>query len=220
MTVPGADTGQDGKCGGKTSSGGRCKQAAGWGTSHPGVGTCKLHLGSTANHVKAASKEIARQECVRHAIPIEIDATDALIGKLHETYGWAEFYGRLVDELPVHPEPDAYVLDEDGGNGHWERGEPGLYGRTYHVSGVPTGEAKRHILVQLRDEMNDRVVAISVSALKAGIEERQIKLAEEMGQKLAAFGMELLRRAGVDPNSDQGREIFRGGLHVIQGGRA
>lgn len=35
------------RCGGKTRSGGRCTQAAGWGTAHPGEGKCKLHGGAS-----------------------------------------------------------------------------------------------------------------------------------------------------------------------------
>lgn len=35
------------RCGGKTRSGGQCTQPAGWGTSHPGEGKCKLHGGAS-----------------------------------------------------------------------------------------------------------------------------------------------------------------------------
>lgn len=35
------------KCGAKTRSGGFCKQRAGWGTDHPGLGRCKLHGGKS-----------------------------------------------------------------------------------------------------------------------------------------------------------------------------
>jgi len=36
-----------GQCGARTRSGEPCRQAAGWGTDHPGVGRCKLHGGAT-----------------------------------------------------------------------------------------------------------------------------------------------------------------------------
>lgn len=35
------------KCGGATSSGGKCTQPAGWGTEHLGEGKCKLHGGAS-----------------------------------------------------------------------------------------------------------------------------------------------------------------------------
>lgn len=34
-------------CGAKTRQGGGCKQKAGWGTDHVGIGRCKLHGGAT-----------------------------------------------------------------------------------------------------------------------------------------------------------------------------
>lgn len=47
MTVASDGTAHDGFCGGKRRQGmGTCTQAAGWGTSHPGQGRCKLHGGS------------------------------------------------------------------------------------------------------------------------------------------------------------------------------
>lgn len=40
-----------GQCGARTRSGEPCRQAAGWGTDHPGVGRCKLHGGATPRGV-------------------------------------------------------------------------------------------------------------------------------------------------------------------------
>ena len=48
-------------CGAKKRGGGKCLMAAGWGTSHPGIGKCKLHGGAAPNHVKAAAKEEYRK---------------------------------------------------------------------------------------------------------------------------------------------------------------
>jgi hypothetical protein len=45
-------------CGAKTPKrGGTCGKPAGWNTSHPGYGRCRLHGGMTPNHVKAALRE-------------------------------------------------------------------------------------------------------------------------------------------------------------------
>lgn len=47
-------------CGGRLKQReGTCTRPAGWGTPHPGIGRCKLHLGSTESHVVAARKEAA-----------------------------------------------------------------------------------------------------------------------------------------------------------------
>jgi hypothetical protein len=43
-------------CGAKKRQGeGCCRRPAGWGTPHPGRGTCKLHLGSTRRHRTSAT---------------------------------------------------------------------------------------------------------------------------------------------------------------------
>lgn len=41
-------------CEAKTRGGTECARPAGWGTSHPGFGNCKLHSGSTPNGEKHA----------------------------------------------------------------------------------------------------------------------------------------------------------------------
>jgi hypothetical protein len=40
----------------RAKEGGRCTRPAGWGTSHLGIGCCKLHGGSTRNHDIAAAR--------------------------------------------------------------------------------------------------------------------------------------------------------------------
>jgi hypothetical protein len=45
------------QCGGRKRQGtGLCAKPAGWGTNHPGFGSCKLHGGSTPNAAKAAAE--------------------------------------------------------------------------------------------------------------------------------------------------------------------
>lgn len=54
------------KCGATKRQGerGKCSKGAGWGTSHPGYGACKLHGGSTPSGIKAAAAEQAREFAV------------------------------------------------------------------------------------------------------------------------------------------------------------
>lgn len=60
----------------KKGTKGTCSMPAGWGTSHYGIGKCKLHGGSTENHIKAAVGEEYRELFGR---PMEINPLDALI---------------------------------------------------------------------------------------------------------------------------------------------
>jgi hypothetical protein len=65
------------KCGANRKSGGTCGQAAGWGTDHPGVGTCKLHGGSTPTGRKHA--ETLRQEAWARIMEMTDPALTALL---------------------------------------------------------------------------------------------------------------------------------------------
>lgn len=51
------------KCGAQKRQGERgrkCAKGAGWGTSHPGFGLCKLHGGNSPSGIKSAAREQAR----------------------------------------------------------------------------------------------------------------------------------------------------------------
>lgn len=56
----------------RAKEGGRCTRPAGWGTTHLGVGRCKLHGGSTRNHGIAAAKERLAQ------MAVYVDSSDAM----------------------------------------------------------------------------------------------------------------------------------------------
>lgn len=67
-------------CGAMGRKGTPCRRPAGWGTGHPGFGTCKLHLGSSARHGRAAARDEAMQ-FARGALGQELDM-DPLQGVL------------------------------------------------------------------------------------------------------------------------------------------
>ena len=85
-------------CGAKRTRGeGRCTRPAGWGTDHPGYGSCKFHAGSTPNGRAAARMEMARDSLERLGVaataapvnPVEllgdlIDQSAALVAYLRE----------------------------------------------------------------------------------------------------------------------------------------
>jgi hypothetical protein len=64
------------RCGANRKSGGTCGQAPGWGTDHPGVGTCKLHGGSTLTGRKHA--ETLRTEAWARIMELTDPALTAL----------------------------------------------------------------------------------------------------------------------------------------------
>jgi hypothetical protein len=203
-------------CGAKKRQGeGTCTRPAGWGTDHPGVGRCKLHGGSTPSQKRKAEVEIIRRAAASLGIvPDEhVDPVEQMLELVSEAARNCEFYRQLVSQLPTHPEPDKFVAghtDDDGVDiePHWERGEIGVYGRTYHQSGIPTGEAKTHILVQMYDDERDRLASYITAALKAGVEERRVRLAERDATMLfAAVGL-ALDRMGLSKRFEEFRVEF------------
>lgn len=85
-------------CGATKRGGGKCLQVAGWGTNHPGIGKCKIHGGSTPNHVKAAASQEYRQLLGK---PAEINPLEALIMCIRIRAGevkWLSDRMALLDE--------------------------------------------------------------------------------------------------------------------------
>jgi hypothetical protein len=188
-----------------------CKRVAGHGTDHLGVGRCSRHGGSTESHEKAASLELARIECETLGIPVETTPADALIDEVKEAKGNVVFYRHLIQELPTHPEPDVFVGSEDS-EGHWERGATGVYGLTYHVSGIPTGEAKPHVLVQLYNDERKRLRDACEGALKAGVEERRVRIAETDAERIMDAHMKTFTAMGLADRMEEFRAIFAANL--------
>jgi hypothetical protein len=193
--------------------GATCTQRAGWGTDHPGVGRCKRHGGATESHQRAAALEIARQECEVLGIPIETTPAEALIREVWEASGNVAFYRRLVQELPTHPEGRIYVPpDGDEGKGYWGDGKVGVYGPTYHVSGIPTGEAKPHVLVVLYNDERKRLVDAASAALKAGVEERRVRIAEADAERIMDAQMKAFAAMGLADRLEEFRGHFAASL--------
>ena len=211
------------QCGGAKRSGGLCAQTAGWGTSHPGVGRCKLHGGSTPSHERSATRELARRECLSFGLKVEIDPASALIEEVWRTQAQVEFYEGLVAELPIHPEPDEKTEvkgGKDDGKVEWKRGRAGIYGRDYHVSGIPTGDAKPHVLVVLYNEERKHLAAVTTAALKAGVAAARVQLEREQAKLIAIAFRQFAVALGHDPAAPEVREAARGQLQLIAGGRS
>ena len=193
-----------------------CNNVAGERTQHLGVGRCYLHGGSTETHNKAAQVELARRACDRLGIPIEVSPVEAILNAVYESAGNVEFYRSLVAQLPVHPEDDEIVGVNDKGSPIYKRGEAGIYGRTYHVSGIPTGEAKKNILVQMYDEERDRLAKYVHEAVTLGIEERRVQLEENRAVEVFRAVTLAFAAMGLESRFSEFREHF---ANALNGGR-
>lgn len=190
MTAASTDTGRDRQyCGAKKRQGeGCCMRPAGWGTSHPGTGKCKLHGGGTPNHKTAAKAEIARQAVVTYGLPREVAPDVALLEEVHRTAGHVAWLGEVVGQLEQGDVTWGLAEETDIPGG--EDGGGGV--TTKHKAGV-------NVWVKLYQDERRHLASVCRDALAAGIAERQVRLAEQQGALLAGAvnrildGLELTR---------------------------
>jgi hypothetical protein len=151
-----------------------CTQPAGWRTDHPGIGRCARHGGSTPTHRRAADVAILKQTAARLGVPREVDPAQGILELVWEAAGNVEFYRQLLNG-----QPGLTAADDDA-----DADAVALYGPTFHNSGIPTGEAKRHVLVQMYDEERDRLERYVKDALAAKVDERRVQLGEAQAHNL------------------------------------
>lgn len=155
-----------------------CKRPAGWGTTHPGVGRCKLHGGSTRNHAKFAEVETGRRQVELWGGRRDVHPAQALL----ELVQWK------ASEVAYWRFRVAEIAEEDL---TWGTSKIKTGGEDYGT----TEEAKPHIaLVMLRQAEHDLADYASAS-LKAGVEAAQVEIAKAQASLLAS----VLRAIVADP---------------------
>jgi hypothetical protein len=112
MTTMGDDSGRDRlpRCGADTGHG-SCKQPAGWGTEHVGIGRCKLHGGSTPSHVVAARQVQAREAVVTYGLPVDVSPAEALLEEVRWTAGHVVWLRERVQALEADGVADSVWVD-------------------------------------------------------------------------------------------------------------
>ena len=140
-------------CGAKKKNGDICRAWAGMGTTHPGIGRCRYHLGNTATHQQHAVKVEAKKELadVGFGVAIELNPAEALVGMVHLSAG---HLGWLRNQLAEQEDKTDF---------------------------------EAQVFMRLYDAERDRLARFSKAALDAGVQERQIQLAERYGEALATY---------------------------------
>lgn len=139
-------------------------------------------------------------------VAIDIAPRDALSRELCCTAGNVAFYQALVNELPVHPERDVWVPGEDETPGHWKWGKTGLYGPIRLESGIQSGRALPHVLVELLDRERKHLVVVALAAARAGVDERRVQLEEERGRMIAELFRNVFEDADLKLSDKQRRQ--------------
>jgi hypothetical protein len=95
-------------CGAAGRQGRPCQKPAGWATDHVGTGRCKLHGGSTPNHVVAAKRIQASGVLATYGLPRtgKQDPRDLLMEELNRTFGHIDWLADIIRRM----DPEALTM--------------------------------------------------------------------------------------------------------------
>lgn len=176
-------------CGAKNRQGKPCTRPAGWGTDHNGVGRCKHHGGATPGAQVSGMVELARRQGLVMGIPLDVAPHEALLECIRIAAGEVQYASERIAELDPDEVYGAVVSTRP------LKLEKGAESMTERVE--DHGPPALHIWIQVRHGAMDRLVNYSKIALAAGIAERQVRVAEQQGQLLAAAIRGVLEDLGV-----------------------
>jgi hypothetical protein len=203
------------KCGAKTRAGRPCQLEAGKGTSHVGIGRCRLHGGASPQAELGGQVELARREAAVMGRPLHIDPHDAILECIRIAAGEVAYLSDKVAELEEH--------DALGGTTQVKtrplKGEYGQESLGVTVEEVTVDSGALHAWIVARRQAMDRLVTYSKVALRAGIEERTVRIAEQQGQLLASAIRNILSALGVADHPDAPK-VVRRELTLIAGDQA
>lgn len=210
----GADTQQRALCGARKKSGGTCDKTAGWGTDHNGIGTCKLHGGSTRNARVSAAKKEAAMAAVTLGAPIDIGPLDALLWCVRIAAGEVAYFTMQVSLLQDSEIAGRTRQDKERPLSYGKDGEDSARNVTETTWGLPA----LHVWVAARQAALDRLARYSKMALEAGVAERQVQLAERYGELIGRIIGNILD--GLTLNEEQqakAPDLVRKHLAAIEG---
>jgi hypothetical protein len=75
-----------------------------------------------------------------------------------------------------------------------------------------------HTWITVRQRAMERAVAFAATALKAGVEERRVRVAEQAGEMMAALISSVLGELGIPLDDPRTREVVTRNLRLIEGG--
>lgn len=149
-----------------------------------GLDVCAVHGGKAPRAKAAAEKRVAeqtaRRELARLGQPRVIDPGAAILDLVHWTAGEVQFWRHKVVQLAETDEEAltwGMTSSTDKTSGQW----PGT---------DVTHSASEPVAYKLMVDASNRLERYATAALKAGVEERRVRLAEQQGQ----IAVELIRR--------------------------
>jgi len=162
-----------------------------------GATVCVAH-GGRAPQVKAAAarrqeEESARRQAARLGLSREVAPGEALLEEVRRCAGLVDFFEQRVVELH---DKDEQLEGPKSALVWGVTEETEITGGPMHGS-TSKSEAAPSVWYVLWTQERDRLVKASTAALKAGVEERRVRLAEQQGALVAAVIRRVLERLGL-----------------------
>jgi hypothetical protein len=172
-------------------TGGQCPRWA-----MKGQNICHMHGGKARQNLAKAEERLTEEKAAAlvatYGRKIETTATEALLDEVQWTAGHVAWLRARVQEIETDAgadaDPDQDEAEEEPGAAA-SRPSPLVWGITRRKTGGDdrgvTEEASPNIWLKLYQAERAHLVKVCAEAIKAGIEERRIKLAEQQGQLVA-----------------------------------
>jgi len=173
---------------------------------------CHLHGGRSPRAVAAAENRRQQHEAaeVMRTLgrPVDTTPTEALLEEVKWTAGHVAWLRERVQEL----EQDQVV---------WGRTQEVEKGSGEFPGTDTTKAAAPNVWLDLYDRERKHLVQVCSAALKAGIEERRVRLAEQQGQLVALVIRQILEDLQLTPEQQQlVPTVVPARLRAIEGGAA
>lgn len=187
-----------------------------------GQQVCASHGGRAPQAKAAAERRVTEQRAERimrrFGGPIDTTPTEALLGSVKWVAGYVAFLRGQVERVTEDAETADHLI--------W--GKTKTVEKDVAVAGVglergedTVEEAKPNAWLVLLGDWQDRLTRLCAEAIKAGIEERRVRLAEQQGQLVADVIKAILGDLGLSPEqAARVPEIVPRHLRLLTGGAA
>ncbi|MGC3953420.1 MAG: hypothetical protein QM804_04060 [Propionicimonas sp.] len=127
------------------------------------------------------AEQAARKAAVQLSLPVDVSPDQALLDEVQRCAGLVAFYEAKVREIAdADPQELVWGVTRDGKDG-------------------PVYEAKTNVWLKLWNEERDHLVEVSAATLRAGVEERRVRLVEAEGLLVASVIRRVLDALHLTP---------------------
>lgn len=146
-----------------------CRRPAGWGTTHPGWGRCKLHAGSTPAHGESAALAQATATAQLFGVPREVDPITGMLEVYHQTMGMLDAIEAMCMQLL--PAEVVWGITKEKRVGEGDGDDDLTPAEREYAPGV-------NIWVKLLSDWHDRAFSEAERILKLDLDSRRVELAQ------------------------------------------